>query len=102
MNIGQHLSYLRRHGNLSLRDLSKLTGGLSIGYLSDIEHGRTVPSIDSVEKLACAFNMSVPVFMGGADLDLAPDEQELIEAYRACDVVGVMRIMLAKAEAQTA
>lgn len=96
MNIGQHLSYLREHNNLSLRDLSALTGGLSIGYLSDIEHGRTTPSIESVEKLAGAFGMSVPVFMGGADLELAPDEQRLIEAYRAGDVVGVMRIMVEK------
>ena len=88
MNIGAQVAYLRKHKGWSLRDLSKRTGLLSISYLSDIEQGRPSPSLDTIERLAKAFDMSVPVFMGGADLDLTPDERQLLDAYRAGDVVG--------------
>lgn len=95
MNIGTQVAYLRKHKDWSLAQLSAQTAsGLSKGYLSDIERGRTTPSIDSVEQLAAAFGMSVPVFLGGADLDLTPDEHALLDAYRAGDIVGVMKLVL--------
>lgn len=96
MNIGEHVAYLRKHRNWSLRDLSEVTDGLSISYLSDIERGRTVPSIETVCRLAAAFDMSVPVFFGGADLDLSPDEHQLLDAYRAGDIVTVLRLLVDK------
>lgn len=46
------LRWLRRDmRHLKLREVSDLTG-LSISFLSDIECGRTVPSIATLQKLA--------------------------------------------------
>lgn len=98
MDIGSQLQYLRKHHNLSLRELSERSQGMSISYLSDIEHGRTVPTVYSLGKIAAAFDMSLPVFLGGANLELSADEQELINAYRANDYVGIMRLLVAKAD----
>lgn len=96
MDIGNQLQYLRKHHNLSLRELSERSQGMSISYLSDIEHGRTIPTVYSLEKIANAFGMSLPVFLGGANLDLSSDEQELINAYRANDYVSIMRLLVTK------
>jgi len=59
-----------------------------------LEHGRANPSIDTVEKLAAAYGMSVSVFLGGADLELSADERALLDAYRAGDVVGVLKLLV--------
>lgn len=101
MNIGAQVEHLRKGHGWALRDLSAATNGLSIGFLSDIERGRTVPSIDTVARLAEAFNMSVPVFMGGADLEINAEERALLEAYRARDLAAVVRIALARIDEVT-
>jgi transcriptional regulator with XRE-family HTH domain len=74
MDIGNHICYLRHHKGWSL-----------------LENGRTTPSIESVQRIATAFGMSIPVFLGGADMDLTPDERRMIEAYRAGDLEQMMR-----------
>lgn len=96
MNIGTQLEHLRKGHGWTLRDLSAATNGLSISFLSDIERGRTVPSIDTVVRLSEAFGMSVSVFMGGADLEINAEERALLEAYRAGDLAAVARIVLAR------
>lgn len=98
MNIGAVVAYYREQKRWSLRELSARAAGLSIGYLSDIEHERTVPSIDSVEKLAAAFEMSVPVFLGGADLDLTAEEHAILQAYRAGDLQTMLRLALERVQ----
>lgn len=98
MSIHTHLAYLRQHHKFSLRQLSEKTGGLSIGYLSDLERGRTSPSLETITRLAAAYGMSVPVFLGGADLDLAPDEMKLLNAYRAGDTLTVLQLILDRAK----
>ena len=93
-DIGAYVRYLRKQRGWSLRDLSAKADGLSIGYLHDIESGRGIPTLTSIEKLAGAFEMSLPVFFGGVDLELAPNERELLEAYRAGDIRGVLRVIV--------
>jgi len=54
------LKYFRFISNLTLEDLSKKTN-LSVGYLSHLENGsRENPSKEAMEKIATAFNKSVP------------------------------------------
>lgn len=93
-NIGVYVRYLRTQFSWSYRDLSERAGGLSIGYLHDIEAGRGVPTLTSIEKLAGAFGMSLPVFFGGVDLELAVDERRLLEAFRAGDTNGMLRVIV--------
>jgi transcriptional regulator with XRE-family HTH domain len=53
--IGDRLRLIRQEKNLSQGDLEQRTG-LSRCYLSRIENGHTIPSIDTLEKLSSALD----------------------------------------------
>ncbi|HEV2175730.1 MAG TPA: helix-turn-helix transcriptional regulator [Terriglobia bacterium] len=59
MLIGDRLRQLREERGLSQGDVEKVSGLLRC-YISRVEHGHTVPSLDSLEKFAHAFD--VPLF----------------------------------------
>lgn len=58
MNVGNNLRDLRKDHRYTLRTVSEGTG-LSISFLSDIELGRTNPSLESLQKLAQCY--AVPI-----------------------------------------
>jgi transcriptional regulator with XRE-family HTH domain len=51
MKINERLRRLRKECNMKLREVSKYTD-LSISFISDIERGRTAPSLETCKKLA--------------------------------------------------
>ena len=59
MLIGDRLRTFREQKNLSQGDIEKRTGLLRC-YISRVENGHTVPAIETLEKLARAFE--VPLF----------------------------------------
>ena len=59
MLIGERLKALREHKKLSQGDIEKRTGLLRV-YISRVENGHTVPSIETLEKFARA--LEVPIF----------------------------------------
>jgi transcriptional regulator with XRE-family HTH domain len=59
MIIGDRLRALREEKNLSQGDIEKLTGLLRC-YISRVENGHTVPAIETLEKMARAFE--VPLY----------------------------------------
>jgi DNA-binding XRE family transcriptional regulator len=61
------LRWLRWVGDLTLANLSSATG-LSISYLSDMERGRTLPSLATLYKLAAAYNMTASDLLRGVVL----------------------------------
>lgn len=54
---GKFIRHFRRQRSLSLAQLS-LDSGLSVSYISEIERGVKQPSLDSIDKLARALNIS--------------------------------------------
>lgn len=60
MDIANYIHELRDAAGFTLMELAEKTG-LSASFLSDIERGRTDPSMKTLRKLAAAF---------GADLDV--------------------------------
>lgn len=54
--VGQNMKRLRSRRNLSLEGLAKLSG-VSRAMLGQIELGRSVPTINVVWKIACAFDV---------------------------------------------
>ncbi len=56
MNFGERLRELR--GDKTLRETAD-TFGMSLSYLSDLERGRTIPSIKMIVHLANLYQMSV-------------------------------------------
>lgn len=66
MKLEERIKELRTQHRLTLRDLSESTG-LSVSYLSDIERGRTTPSLNTLEALSVAFDISVADLLSGVD-----------------------------------
>lgn len=66
MKLGERLRLIRRGKKLTLKNLSELAD-LSIPYLSDMERGAVNPSIESLRKVAKAFNMTVKELFSGVE-----------------------------------
>lgn len=58
MKLGGELRRLRKSRSLTLAEVGEATK-LSVSFLSDVERGRTRPSLDTLEKLAAYYNVSV-------------------------------------------
>jgi transcriptional regulator with XRE-family HTH domain len=66
MLLGQRIRELRTINGETLKDISNQTE-LSVSYLSDIERGRTNPSLQSLETLAKHFVISVTDLLSGVE-----------------------------------
>lgn len=63
LNIGRKLKKFRIKKKYTLRQLSELSG-ISVSFISDIENGRRNPSIDTLNSIAKALNVSVDRLLG--------------------------------------
>ncbi len=75
MVIGDRLRELREQKKLSQGDIEKRTGLLRC-YISRVENGHTVPAIETLEKLARAFE--VPMYQLFYDGDEPPKLPNLL------------------------
>jgi XRE family transcriptional regulator, regulator of sulfur utilization len=66
MKLHERLKELRNERQLTLKELAERTE-LSVSYLSDIERGRTVPTLATLETLANALAVTVIDFLSGVD-----------------------------------
>ncbi len=71
--IGKTIALLRTQRGLSLRALSD-SSGISLAYLSEIEHGRKEASGTVLSQLAGAFDMSLPELVHAVADRLDADE----------------------------
>src|SRR2546425_1342545 len=74
MVIGDRIRALREAKNLSQGDIEKRSGLLR-SYLSRVEHGHTVPSVETLEKLAHA--IGVPLYQLFYEGDEPPEVPDL-------------------------
>lgn len=56
--LGERLRWLRERKGNTLGCQAFVVGGISLSYLSDLERGRTLPSLATLYKLAAAYNMT--------------------------------------------
>ena len=66
MKLGDHLRSIRKEHKLTLKDLSQ-RADLSVPYLSDIERGVVNPSIETVQKVAKAYDMTFKDLFNGVE-----------------------------------
>lgn len=66
MKLGERLRLLRKERQLTLKGLSQLAG-LSVPYLSDMEREVVNPSVDTLQKVAKAYNMTVKELFSGVE-----------------------------------
>lgn len=64
VSIGTKIKTFRLNANKTLKEVSEGTG-LSISLLSDIERGRTNPSLETCNKLAKFYNVTLSWFFFG-------------------------------------
>ena len=76
MIIGDRLREMREEKKLSQGDVEKRTGLLRC-YISRVENGHTVPAIETLEKLARAFE--VPLYQLFYDVDEPPQLPNLLK-----------------------
>lgn len=80
MNIGKRIRDLRNAKGMKVTELAR-KAYISQPYLSDIEKGRTTPSIDKLTSLCKALNISLGDFFGQTP-GLSPDLLSLIESAK--------------------
>jgi transcriptional regulator with XRE-family HTH domain len=68
MVVGERIKAIRESKKLSQRDLEKLTGLIRF-YTSRVENGHTVPSVETLEKYATAFEIPVYRLFYDGDVD---------------------------------
>lgn len=66
--LGAKLRALRKRQGRTLADVGSETG-LSVSFLSDIERGRARPSLDTLEKLASCYQLTLNDLLDGMDTD---------------------------------
>lgn len=83
MVIGDRLRELREAEKLSQGDIEKRTGLLRC-YISRVENGHTVPSIETLEKLARA--LEVPLYQLFYDGEESPKLTNLLKRKASDDI----------------
>jgi transcriptional regulator with XRE-family HTH domain len=88
MNIGETIRNYRLQKGMSQGDIEKRTGLLRC-YLSRVENGHTVPSLDTLAKIATAMELPLAQFFhngtgdnGKAGPQLAEDEVRFLTQIR--------------------
>lgn len=62
--LGKRITYLRETRHMSLLDLS-VEAGVSLSYLSELEHGKRNASVKTLEKVASALKVTLSdLFLG--------------------------------------
>ncbi|MED0760497.1 helix-turn-helix transcriptional regulator [Aneurinibacillus thermoaerophilus] len=80
MDIGQRVKDLRTLKGMKVVELAK-KAHISQPYLSDIEKGRTTPSIDKLTSICEALDVTLGEFFGYTP-NLPPDLLQLIETAK--------------------
>ncbi|PYU31338.1 MAG: transcriptional regulator [Acidobacteria bacterium] len=77
MNIGEVIRSYRSQRGLSQGDIERRTGLLRC-YLSRVENGHTVPSLETLAKIAEAMDISLAEFFPGAETPRDRDTQKML------------------------
>ncbi|WP_427340509.1 helix-turn-helix domain-containing protein [Caloranaerobacter sp. DY30410] len=76
--VGKRIKKLRKERGLSLKELSKKTD-ISISFLSDIENGRSNPSLERLKDIARGLNTTVSYLLGETDdVEINSEIKELL------------------------
>ena len=84
MIIGERLRALREEKKLSQGNIEKKTGLLRC-YVSRVEHGHTVPSVETLEKMACA--LEIPMYKLFYESEESPKLPNLLKRKSAEDIL---------------
>jgi len=95
--LGAALRMQREETGLKLKEVSEKTG-LSISYLSDIERGRTIPTVATLAKIVESYGYRLQIGWGNLESVGTPansHEVALIHALRKGDVKHALLLFIA-------
>ena len=75
MTVGKRIKEIRKKKKLTLRELSK-KADISISFISDIENGRSNPSLERLKSIAAALDTPVSVLLGESVSDEVSEKGE--------------------------
>ncbi len=78
MNIGETIRNFRLQKGMSQGDIEKRTGLLRC-YLSRVENGHTIPSLDTLHKIATAMEIPLAQFFTDGEAEPAKNLPQLSE-----------------------
>lgn len=78
LTFGSKLRLLRKKHGKTLLDVSREIG-ISVSFLSDVERGRTRPSLDTLEKLAMLYEVHPSDLI--SDVEMTNQEQDYPPAF---------------------
>ena len=83
MELGERLRYIRTSKKLSIYRISQETG-ISQNHISDLELGKSQPSVDTLKRLIIPLGISLSeLFNENQEISmLTDDERQLVENYR--------------------
>lgn len=81
MKLGNELRRLRKSRRLTLAKVAEVTE-LSVSFLSDVERGRTKPSLDTLEKLAACYHVSVNDILRDTEFGVSHNEKEYPSGFQ--------------------
>ena len=82
MILSERLRSIREQRNMTQGDIENRTG-LKRSYVSRLEHGRTIPSLETLEKFAKA--LGIPLYHFFYDGEEPPKTASLPQAVQAAD-----------------
>jgi transcriptional regulator with XRE-family HTH domain len=68
MQLNNRLRHLRQSHGLTMKELAEKSG-LSLPFISGIEHGRATPSIKTLLALCAVFNLSLVDLLAGVEFE---------------------------------
>lgn len=90
MPLSERLRRIRIKSELTLKEVNQLTG-LSVSFLSEVERGKTNPSIDTIQKLANCYKVPIKDLMPN-EIRILPDslEKARIKFNIPEEIIGLM------------
>jgi transcriptional regulator with XRE-family HTH domain len=79
--LGQEIKSLRKAKRMTLAELS-LAAGLSVGHLSQVERGISMPSIKALHSISRALDVNVSWFFSGADPAPAEERNFIVRQHQ--------------------
>lgn len=84
MDIGTRIKSLREQSGISSRQLA-LISGLAPSYVHDIEHNKSNPTLEKLQAICKALNISLIQFLSDTEpepIALTPELKELLESAK--------------------
>lgn len=82
INIGRRIKDLREEKDMSARKLAELTK-LDPSQISKIEKGVSKPSLDALERICIALNISLAEFFSADNIDIPTHQQQLLDSTKS-------------------